>query len=67
MHINDMEICKCYVWWNNIKIVGTLGFSLSNGVLRVSYTHLRVLNEHKTCNHLLSVLWDSKEDLVVHY
>jgi hypothetical protein len=32
---------------------------LSDGVLRVSYTHLRVLNELKTFNHLLYVLWDS--------
>jgi hypothetical protein len=27
--------------------------------LRVSYTHFRVLNELKTFNHLLYVLWDS--------
>jgi hypothetical protein len=27
--------------------VGTLGFPLANGVLRVSYTHFRVLNELK--------------------
>jgi hypothetical protein len=45
MHINDMAICKCYVWWNSIEIVGTLGFSLS--ALRLSYTHFRVLNELK--------------------
>jgi hypothetical protein len=37
--------------------VGTLGFSLSDGVLRVPYTHLRVLGELKTFNHLLYALF----------
>jgi hypothetical protein len=31
-----------------MKTVGTLGFSLSEGVLRVPCTHLRVLSELKT-------------------
>jgi hypothetical protein len=51
---------------NNIKTVGKLGFSLSEGVLRVSYTHLRVLSELKTCSHLLYVLFGLLEDLNVH-
>jgi hypothetical protein len=37
--------------------VGTLGFSLSDVVLRVPYTYLRVLSELKTFNHLLYVLF----------
>jgi hypothetical protein len=40
-----------------MKTVGALWFSLSDGVLRVPYTHLRVLNELKTFNHLLYVLF----------
>jgi hypothetical protein len=39
------------------KTVGTLGFSLSEGVLRVPYTHLRVLSELKTFSHLPYVLF----------
>jgi hypothetical protein len=51
---------------NNIKTVGKLGFSLSEGVLRVLYTHLRVLSELKTFSHLLYVLFGLLEDLNVH-
>jgi hypothetical protein len=51
---------------NNIKTVGKLGVSLSEGVLRVSYTHLRVLSELKTFSHLLYVLFGLLEDLNVH-
>jgi hypothetical protein len=51
---------------NNIKIVGKLGFLLSEGVLRVSYTHLRVLSELKTFSHLLYVLFGLLQDLNVH-
>jgi hypothetical protein len=41
-----------------MKTVGTLGFSLSKGVLRVPCTHPRVLSELKTFfNHLLYVLF----------
>jgi hypothetical protein len=37
--------------------VGKVGFSLSEGVLRVPYTHPRVLSELKTFNHLLYVMF----------
>jgi hypothetical protein len=37
---------------NNINTVGTLGFSLLDGVLRASHTHPRVLSELKNFSHL---------------
>jgi hypothetical protein len=48
---------------NNIKTVGKLGFSLSEGVRRVPYTHPRVLSELKAFSHLLYVLFGFMEDL----
>jgi hypothetical protein len=51
---------------NNIKTEGKLGFSLSEGVLRVPYTHPRVLSELKTFSHLLCVLFGLLEVLNVH-
>jgi hypothetical protein len=40
---------------------------LSDGVLRVLYTHPRVLSELKTFRHLLYVLFGLLEDLNVHH
>jgi hypothetical protein len=48
---------------NNIKTMGKLGFSLSEGVRRVPYTHPRVLSELKAFSHLLYVLFGFMEDL----
>jgi hypothetical protein len=52
---------------NNIKTMGKLGFSLSEGVRRVPYTLPRVLSELKTFSHLLYVLFGLLEDLNVHH